>query len=1648
MKDTTSKAIQLFTYLKELANLKAVHTKDVESYDEVLWFWQIPREKECACIVWREADNEKETGKISTSWLEVSKPRLKAPPEVPDDLEAWMKYEELGDSSISEPSLYEEITVDKNSTGDSDGETEIRRISEYPGILDLWVDYVEKQWRPWAEEDKRLHKVKDIYNRLFKIYQQQERFGEQYEVVIGMGLLDWNTPHSGAVKRHMLEIGAQLEFDRTKGMLTVREPMEADAPMLEYEMLETDDRPEVNDLQAIQKMVKEINGDIWCRTKTDSVFSALSNTLTNDSQYFPNLMPETARDCKPNISYAPALILRKRTTRTFSHFFDQIIGQLSAGGNVPNAVKRIVEIVDEEHGFESGCADSHILCTEADEGEIYFPLHANQEQRQIVDKLRQKSGILVQGPPGTGKSHTIANLISHYLAKGLRVLVTSETPRALEVLRDKIPADIQQLCVVWLGSGKESLDSLEKSVQSITHRKANWNSNQCQHNIAQLASRLDSQRRNMAVLQQKLRACREKDVYKHDSVFGMYSGSLQQIANLVERDRESYGWLSDMPAATAKLPVTSQELIGAIQTMRQVPEDKRQKAELEVLPLESLLSTSEFSDLCEAEKYAQDKKNEWNRAVEDPLYTPLLDASVDVRQMVVKRLREILDRLAALERSYHTWVGKAAWEIAGEQDRVWRQLFERTREHITQVEKNAKLAAGMSVTGLQSNDIRKNIADVNALLAHLEAGGRLGFGPFRPKAVRQALYIIREVCIDGKECKCCETLKKLICWLSVKDHLAQIGKLWEGISELPHGDFISQFATYQDLCEPLEEAIAVHGTVKEVAQAVRQIPSIVPPRWHMQEDVRHFLEIATAAEMTHLAQRAIDAFSPLMQKLKIAMAKRKAHPLMEETLIAVRERNPQVYEVLYGQISSLLDTRLRIQHEKSVIAKFMSCAPNTCNALLNTINESHWEGRLTKIDTAWNWAQAQKWVSELAAADAIETIARALEDSAQSERNLLKELAAEKAWLECMKRLGEPERLALIAWSQAVAKIRLGKGKYAETHRETARQRLQECRKAIPAWIMPLYQVVQTVKPEPGIFDLVIVDEASQSGPEAVLLFYLANKILVVGDDKQIAPLHVGLDRQQVDYLARMHLADIPYPEALDVEGSLFGQAELRFPDRIRLREHFRCMPEIIQYCNNNFYSNEPLIPLKQYGAERLEPTIVLKHIQEGYRKGQSGNVINRPEAEAIVEAIAECCENPKYSGKTFGVISLLGNRQAQIIADLLVNELGAEEIIRRRIVCGDAYDFQGDERDVIFISLVDAPEEARGCRMIRDAPSQRRFNVAVSRAKEQLWVFHSMTLEHLRPECLRYGLLEYCKSPHMHQEAIGVIRIEDLTKLARQQDRQHVLPPPPFDSWFEVDVALRILSRGYRVIPQYNVAGYKIDLVVEGMRSRLAVECDGDEWHGPEQYEKDMARQRDLQRCQWVFCRVRGSHFYCDPDCALEPLWQKLKQLDIRPEKYWGEQEDNEARTDAHSQDTEAEVVNEDHDDDEVESVKDFNANGRKHQTNTHEKPSGRLSEALEFAKERKAKRPELLAPLTIQNGILCALRRCPGETCTVKSLAARTLRELGIITRGNPRSEFEKRLSRNVAALKRKGIVEEYKAKNRRLRLLSTQQKDLFGN
>ena len=147
----------------------------------------------------------------------------------------------------------------------------------------------------------------------------------------------------------------------------------------------------------------------------------------------------------------------------------------------------------------------------------------------------------------------------------------------------------------------------------------------------------------------------------------------------------------------------------------------------------------------------------------------------------------------------------------------------------------------------------------------------------------------------------------------------------------------------------------------------------------------------------------------------------------------------------------------------------------------------------------------------------------------------------------------EGQRQHLLAWTTSMRKVGKGTGKNAHIHLKDAQKHMSECRDAIPAWIMPLYRVFDTFDVEPNLFDVVIIDEASQSGPDAVILQYIAKKLIVVGDDKQISPEYIGIKREDIQYLRKQYLSDFKLADMLDIENSFFDLANVLFGGRITL---------------------------------------------------------------------------------------------------------------------------------------------------------------------------------------------------------------------------------------------------------------------------------------------------------------------------------------------------------------------------------------------------------------------------------------------------------------------------------------------------------------
>jgi len=311
----------------------------------------------------------------------------------------------------------------------------------------------------------------------------------------------------------------------------------------------------------------------------------------------------------------------------------------------------------------------------------------------------------------------------------------------------------------------------------------------------------------------------------------------------------------------------------------------------------------------------------------------------------------------------------------------------------------------------------------------------------------------------------------------------------------------------------------------------------------------------------------------------------------------------------------------------------------------------------------------------------------------------------------------------------------------------------------------------------------------------------------------------------------------------------------------IMLREHFRCVPPIIAYSNRGHYGGQ-IQPIRIPSAsERIEPPLVDIHVPAGIRDKRDRNDL---EARAIASEIEALLADERFAGRTLGVVSLLGAEQAHHIDVLVRRQCDAGELIRRRFECGDARNFQGSDRDIIFLSMVVDPHN---CRAVSGLMFEQRFNVAASRARDRMYLVRSVTAADLSDKDLRTGLLAHFDKPLVADTQESDTLIERC------------------ESEFERDVYQELATRGYRVIPQVKTGAYRIDLVVEGGGdTRLAVECDGDEFHGPDRWQHDTARQRVLERAGWTFWRCFASTWTLRKEEVFAELLERLGALGIEP--------------------------------------------------------------------------------------------------------------------------------------------------------------------
>ena len=358
---------------------------------------------------------------------------------------------------------------------------------------------------------------------------------------------------------------------------------------------------------------------------------------------------------------------------------------------------------------------------------------------------------------------------------------------------------------------------------------------------------------------------------------------------------------------------------------------------------------------------------------------------------------------------------------------------------------------------------------------------------------------------------------------------------------------------------------------------------------------------------------------------------------------------------------------------------------------------------------------------------------------------------------------------------------------------------------AFPCWCVTTYAVSGSLPLKPGLFDVVIIDEASQCDIASCFpILYRAKKAVVVGDDKQLPHLSFLEKAKEQSFMSQYGINDRYQLMWRFRTNSMFDLANYYSMHPVLLDEHFRSLPPIINYSNNEFYGGRIKVMRRNDDSQKVLETVV---VPDG--KVDFDATRNLPEIEALVKRLHEIVvederKNPE-NPISIGIISPFRAQVEQL--KISVGKVLSEHMIRKhQIEIGTAHTFQGDERDVILISWAYANNSYPQSLIFLQKPNL--FNVAITRARYQMINFISKNPREL-PEGILRSYLGFVEE---YENRYSLINSDDFDENI-------------YKNSFEKEVADTFRDLGHSVTCGVDIAGLSVDLLID---NKFVIECDG----------------------------------------------------------------------------------------------------------------------------------------------------------------------------------------------------------------------------
>lgn len=1107
-------------------------------------------------------------------------------------------------------------------------------------------------------------------------------------------------------------------------------------------------------------------------------------------------------------------------------------------------VRHLIHTPTDKYPDDGVFPDSDRLDETHSPEETFCPLSSDSSQLAAVHAAAAGKSFVLHGPPGTGKSQTITNIIAHNLALGKTVLFVSEKRAALEVVHRRLTeCGLGPFCLE-LHSNKSHkkgvLSQLEQSLNAhVGHSTEEW---------LEEAQKLAASRRELNNFVTALHAIRESG----ESVFH----GISQLIGHRDATLVNFAWPSEAH-------IDRQQLNNLRETVRQ----------LQVA----------------GSQIGHPATNAWAPAACETW-------SPEFRNTVEHAMTEVFDSAPILS--------AAASKIAsfvGITQGPWRRQDLDNLSSIASALINCPCVPSALLASAEWETIK---ATMQEIAAH---------GLQRDK-LREKLYTrfnpgILSLDLDGMARQWAAAQKSwfLPRWFGSR-------KVRQTLSTVARSDH-TLLGT--DIPNELEQAMALLQEEQFIQQSAGRAEDILGIYWQDGEAdwsaVGDFVERTESLRKTAIQVAGTDFERAIQLRSKWAqlIAEGREQLSCEGPIGRLLQEYLETFEH-FNKVEGALRSLLAIDSQ-------ISFGPSASNDYLTALQErcSLWQQQLNGLKAWCYWRSVRRDALSLK----LQSLIDAYEAQGVATEKLQETFSRSYYQWWCDSVIGaEPSLCGFISSAfedrirqfkkiddkythltqkeiQARVASKRPKGQATNPNSEMGLLRHQLQRKVghlpvraliqkipnllprlKPCLLMSPISVAQYLDTSHSSFDIVVFDEASQIPVwDAVGAIARGKEAIIVGDPKQLPPTNFFSRTDSSDG------ADVDDSIMEDLESILDDCIAAQLPER-HLNWHYRSRHEsLIAFSNYHYYGNR----LFTFPSPHQELGVSFRHVVGEYDKGKSRT--NRAEATAVVNEVLRRLLDPQQGGLSIGIVTF-SQAQQMLIDDLLEEARRQKPEIEQHFADGAAEpvfiknleNVQGDERDVILFSICYGPD-ATGRVSMNFGPlnrdgGERRLNVAITRARQEVIVFSTIRAEHIDLSKTRsQGVADLkCFLDYAERGSVAIA------------ERRSMEAEGECESPFENQVCDALREKGHIVHPQVGCSGYRIDLAIldpEHLgRYLLGIECDGANYHRSKTArDRDKLRESILIGLGWTIHRVWSTDWWERPaeelariEAAIEMASQK----------------------------------------------------------------------------------------------------------------------------------------------------------------------------